>query len=126
MKKIWKCLERMIKPEFNTNAYIWWCGNNGCDCHQAVIEVGGINRLTNLWQIPTLKYVRLWKGTYLCEPTIEEYEKAKKELKKECKKRNIPFSNDGKSCSRESTEEEIVIWEEAMQEHEKEHKKRYS
>lgn len=67
-------------------AYIWWCGDEECDCNQSVIEEVSKKRVRGLFVHPRK---RLWEGTFISQPSAQEMDQLNLELKEECEKRKI-------------------------------------
>lgn len=55
--------------ETKLQAYIWWCEDEVCDCHQPVIEEISPNHKA---RYPYIIRKRLWEGTFHSEPSFEE------------------------------------------------------
>lgn len=66
-------------------SYIWYCGDEICDCYQPVIEEVSPNRKAGH---PWVKRRRVWEGTFFSRPHLEEHKEMAEELRIELRKRN--------------------------------------
>lgn len=57
-------------------ATIWFCGDEICDCNQAVI----IKVITFVGRNPHRSQERVWEGTFFSEPTTEDWVTIRREL----------------------------------------------
>lgn len=69
-------------------AYIWWCGDDHCDCHQPVIEDLFENKIVH-----GVVILPVWKGTFIGEPTTLEMQSLEEELRVAVAKNNADESN---------------------------------
>ena len=82
--------------EKTIKAYIWFCGDYDCCCHQAVIEEWWQERTMLISGFPQKiwRNNRLWEGKFVSQPTVEELKQMEQELLDECKKRGIKPDSD--------------------------------
>lgn len=57
-------------------AYIWHCGDDTCDCNQAVIVKG----IRFLGRNAHVSEERVWEGTFFSEPTADDWVTIRREL----------------------------------------------
>lgn len=75
----WESLPRI-------EAYIWYCGDEICDCTQPVIEKIEPNLKVGF---PWVMRTRLWEGTFYSQPSFDERRQQDAELE-EAKKIYLP------------------------------------
>lgn len=70
--------------------YIWWCGDEYCDCYQPrIVEMVPNKRFPGLLVERTV-----WEGTFKSGPNGIEYDELRRELADECARRGIDPATD--------------------------------
>lgn len=69
------------------HAYVWWCGDEACDCRQPVIELRTPNLAAGY---PYDRITSVWKGTFTSGGWPEGHD-LYAELAAECERRGIPL-----------------------------------
>jgi hypothetical protein len=58
-------------------AYIWWCGDEACDCYRPIVERLWPNEQSGF---PWIRRERVWEGEFVTSPELGDMERLKKEL----------------------------------------------
>ena len=75
-----------MKRELGRIAYIWWCGDDWCDCTQPVVENVQPNLKGGIPGVVTRE--RVWSGTFHSAASAEESKKQRHELEIAAKEHN--------------------------------------
>lgn len=80
----------MTREEWETErvlAHMWWCGDEYCNCFLPIIE-----RITpnHVLGFPCIKREFIWEGSFISQPSTEDYAQMAEELRQACLEHGVP------------------------------------